>query len=262
MITPDITIDIDGATAHLTDVERRQVPFAASKALNTLVKLGQQAVRQGLDARGFTIAPSRRRFLEQLVRIPRGGWATKQNLAVRLDVSQGERSTGKDRSHVLGRHEAGGTRHAESPLKPYFIPTKELRPGPHDLPPRALYPTALRLIESRGVVGFTVDAKSKRRAVHGTLGIKSKVTARGVIQIQGKRRTFVMGSHDGRMRQVWGVWQRTGPGEDDIRPLWWFRLRVTLKPRLSFVPTIQAVVDRNWAPTFATELEAALRTAR
>lgn len=260
MITPDISIDVDGAIRHLTRVEREQVPFAVSKALNTLARRAQAEVRQTLEPR-FTIAPSRRKFLELMVKIPRGAWATKKNLAVRLGVGQGEQAhnqigSKKDRGHLLGRHEEGGDRAADSSLRPFFIPTEELRPGARDLPPRKLYPIALGLMESR-----YISPRAKKTGSQHHAPARGRVTGRGKVMLQGKHGTFVMGSAENRT-QSWGIWRRTGKGKGGIEPLWWFRMRVRLPKRLKFGLTVQRVVDRDWSVVFDQELGAALRSAR
>ncbi|MGN6104068.1 MAG: hypothetical protein ACTHU0_03115 [Kofleriaceae bacterium] len=235
-----------------------------SKALNTLAKVGQQQVRSTLDPQHFTIAPSRRAFLERLVRINRGDWATKTKPWVTIGINQGETGTGKDRSQILGRHEAGGERDATDPMKPFFIPTEELRTGARDLPPRSMYPTALRVMEGRGIVSYTV-VNGKRKGLHGTLRIQSRTTARGKVQIQGKRDTFVMGAlgpQDLRNPKAWGIWRRTGPGKRDIEPIWWFRRSIHLTPRLQFGKTVAAVVDAQWQGAMVAALDDAMRTAR
>ena len=67
---------------YLDDLERSQIPFATSKAMNRTMVQAQQAVRREAYARAFT---QRNKALPKaLTTIPRGHWATKKKLKVTM----------------------------------------------------------------------------------------------------------------------------------------------------------------------------------
>lgn len=244
-------MDTRALTRDLTALEKDQLPFATSLAINRTALDIQRAVRTSMLS-SFTIAPDRKRFMDMMVRFDRKNYATKTNLEARIGVNDTESPAageGRDRSFILGRHETGGVRRAPDPLRPFAIPTRALRAGAFDVPPRSLYPSSLRLVE--------------RRTPSGTLPAKSRVTKRGKIMIQGKRGTFVMDAGTGVGNpKVRGVWQRTGPGKRDIRMLWMYRDRISLRPRLRFYETGQRVIDTQFARIFERAMDEAVRTAR
>jgi hypothetical protein len=112
--------------------------------------------------------------------------------------------------------------------------------------PQSLLPKNLRLFERRGV--------------SGNLPIKSRLTSRGKVQIQGKRRTFIIDDRDGS--GTWGIFQRTGRGKHAIRRLFFLTREIDLPPRLEFYEVVQDVVRRQMATRFDEALKRALGTAR
>jgi hypothetical protein len=246
-----ITIDIDlkALTAGLDDLQKRQIPFAVARGLNTLAKEGQVLVRQSLSS-NFTINESKRAFLERTVRIGRDDWARKDRLAVRLGINptdQAAAGLGKDRSQLLGRHEEGGQRTAD-PARPFFIPTNEIRPGAYDVVARSLYPSSLRVFD--------------RRTADGVLGPKGRRTRKGGFQIQGKRRTFIIDGRSTNDPRLWGVFQRTGSGRRDIRMLWAFRTKIQIAPRLKFYETMERALNARMTEVLSASLAQAIATAR
>jgi hypothetical protein len=250
----DVTVDVTKATADLRNIQQNQIPFAISLALNRTAKGAIAAAGERLD-RDFTINESKKPFLKRLFRFPRSQWATKRKLIATVGVHQsdGDFGTGsdKDRGFLLGRHEAGGERHRNDPARPFFLPTEALRSGAFDVPPKSMYPTALRLFESRGIVRFEKDAATgKRKGVKGTLPAQAK----------GKKGTFII---DARKKGgTWGVFQRVGRGHGNLRMLWAFRTKIRLKQRLGFYTGTSAYVDTNFNQVFGESLAEAMRTAK
>ena len=244
----DIDIKLKDALDSLTEFQKLQLSFASSLAINTVARMGQKAVQESLRS-NFTIAPNRLRFLQRTIRFGREDRATKDKLWARVGINEGESGDSeKDRSYILGRHESGGTRTADNPLHPFFLPTKALRQGAYDVAPRNMYPTSLRIFE--------------RRTASGVLPIRSRQTKRGGVQIIGKRRTFVIDARATHDPRSWGIYQRFGPGPHDIRMIWAYRTKITLRPRLHLYETVQATVDANIEDVFYSALERALKTAR
>lgn len=231
-----LTVRVDaGQSLAFFGEARRQLPFAVSVAINRTAKDVQDAERAGLRAR-FII---RRDWVVQGITIPK--FSDKGEAAptavVAVDASRS----------FLDKFEAGGQKIALNPERPIAIPSLAVRPARTDLPARALYPSALGLVPVRGVTGI-------RPA-------RSHVTARGVMQLKGKRRTFVLNETMYGV-QVPGVYQRFGPGKHDFRLLWAYKARIPIPALLEFQKTAVEVVTDKWATNFQNALEHALATAR
>lgn len=228
----------------------RQLDFALSKSINTLAEETRRAVRKNMDDR-FTIAPSRRAFLvgdDDYTKRTTGMikfWPHKVRRSKTFEARVGTSFDGrtltnagggsaKERSALIGRHEKGGTMTAK-PGRPFFIPSKHLRPGPYDIPPRRLYPSALRLAD--------------RQSPNGIL----PANANG----KGKRRAFVLRRKGGGLPI--GIFERVSQGH--ISPLWWFKSKVTIKPRLGFYDAALRVWHARGAVVMQESVEYALRTA-
>jgi hypothetical protein len=113
---------------------------------------------------------------------------------------------------------------------------------------RSLYPSSLRLFE--------------RRTPSGMLPAKSRTTKRGKVQVQGKRRTFIIDARATADPRAWGVFQRVGPGDRDIRMLWAFRTKIQLPPRLHFYETFDRTLNARMLEVLGESLAKALATAR
>jgi len=115
------------------------------------------------------------------------------------------------------------------------------------VPPLAFYPKNLRLLPRRDVVGV--------------LPAHHRITKRGVDQLQGKDRTFVLDQTMFGVR-VAGVYQRVGPGPHDIRLLWTYKDRIPIPARLQFEATAVATVQATWPREYEAAFLQAVRTAR
>lgn len=229
-------VDSTGALSALSALQQRQLPFALASAMNRTAEEFQDAMQQGVRER-FTIRVPR---VDRVAKIERGNCATKELLRVIVDVDP--------RFGFWRKFEQGGTKTELNPTMPIAIPATTIRPAFADTVPRSLYPKNLRLVE--------------RRDISGTLPPKAHVTRRGVLQIKGKQRTFVLDPASMFGVQTWGVYQRTGPGKHDIRLLWRYKHRVPIPAKLQWQATAERVVATRWAINFEGMLAYALRTAR
>lgn len=245
-------LDTSGFQAQITRLEKDQLPFGTSLAINRTTLKAQAAVRASLPLH-FTINPDRLTFMEMMVRFDRSQWATKTQLEARFGVNDREavagsttRGLGRDRSFILGRHESGGVRNAPTG-QPFAIPTKNIRTGAFDLPPRNLYPTALGIFNAN----FTIAPKKVSR----------------VKRLMGGKRSYFVLKPPGNPK-AWGIYERVtsaGKGADrmtGVRLIWAFRTSITLPPRLHFYETAQQVFDEQWATIFEQAMDEAVRTAR
>ncbi len=219
----NVTVDTRAFAAACDDIAKRQLPYAVSLAMNRTGEEARNRMRNQLHL-SFTIRTGQSaKFLEQQIQVTER--SRKDNLALTVAA----RGPG---AKMLARHEKGGVRVAA----PFFIPTEELRPSRQSVIPRSKYPKALRLDTRRGIVG-SLPALRK-----------------------GKRRTFIIQSD--RTPRASGIYERFGPRKDEIRALWLFRPRVTLKPRLQFVKTVTDFWSDHFLDNLAGFLGVALKTAR
>lgn len=250
--------EIESAVKAIDRMMKEQVPYATSLAVNWTAKAAQDAVRARVAAQ-FTLR--RAQFILNTVKIEKYDFATKRNpTAFRLKIDE--------KREYLAKFEEGGTRQSKDPTFPIAIPSSNLRPTFAELPPRSMYPRALRLVPSRGTVGVYYllgkNAKGKRRTkrVFGTLPALQKRTKRGVLQWTGKRDTFVLDPNEHFGVKTRGVYQRTGPGKKDVKLLWTYKYSIPIPPRLRFVETATAAVHRTFAANFANAYARAMATAR
>jgi hypothetical protein len=231
-----ITIEVKADQALATmAAQAKQLPFAAMVALDNTPKDVRDAQRAGMRQR-FTIRkPTLLANAIQVIRRP-----TKEDLVAEVGTTAG--------FGFFADFEAGGFRTAFDRAKPLAIPSSNIRPTKPAIVPLELYPSALRLVSRRGVTG--------------TLARKAKRTARGVLQVQGKRRTFILDPTEHLGVKTWGVYQRTGPGKHDIRLLWTLRQKVPIPASLQLVAGAAETLAKRWAVNFRDAFEKAMKTAR
>lgn len=232
-----IKVDTSEAVSFLNGLYAEQIPFAASLALNRTAKDVQDAERGELLANFVVRQPQ---FILGSVRIPAFSKKTDSPMQVTIEIG--------DRGGFLRKFQAPGVKQALDPTTPIAIPSTNIRPSFGDLAPRSLYPKNLRLVPRRGVKGI--------------LPAQRHVTARGVVQLKGKLRTFVLDPKEHRGVSTWAVWQRTGPGKHDIRMLWVYKTRIPIPKRLDFVPVGERVVRERWPIRWAEAFAQAMRSAR
>lgn len=230
----EIRVDGHATQTWLEQIFRDQLPFATSLAVNRTATVVRDAIRAHLQD-AFTI---RRPWVVQGIQVTH--ISDKHDNPISATVSIDPQRA------FLAKFEAGGTKSGSLEI-PIAIPSAALRPSFTDIPPLALYPKNLRLLA--------------RHDVTGTLAATRRITKRGVVQIQGKQRTFVL---DQTMFgvSVAGVYQRVGPGPHDIRLLWSYKQRIPIPARLQFSATALAAVEANWGKLYEAAFQQAVRTAR
>lgn len=245
MPTFDVTVDAADALSYLQRLSR-QVPYAVSKTLNDLANVVQAEERLELR-RTFTIAPARLLFIERLIKRTKDDRATKENLVAAVRI-EGSESRKKGSGDVLTRHLTPGTRTASSQAL-FFLPSAELRPGPYDVAPRAMYPKALRLMTMKGISGDLLSkAKGKRRKIAGL------DTALKELRKAGLGGTFLIPGA--------GIFQRQGEGSAGLVKLWSFRRTITLRTRYPFYEIAGTVAKERWAELMERGFDDALKSAK
>lgn len=233
-MTVAFRVDPSPAKEFLAGLFRNQIPFATSLALNQTAKDAQDAIKTRLR-NVFTI---RRAWVAQGITIPKFSDKNDSPMSVTIQLDP-ERS-------FLAKFEGGGTKYGTDE-QPIAIPSTAIRPAFVDLPPLALYPKNLGLVARQDVAGKTA--------------VRGKITKRGVLEIQGKRRTFVL-TTDMFGVNVPGVYQRTGPGKHDFQLLWAYKPQIPIPQELSFVETAKETVDAQWGPRFNAAFDRAVKTAK
>jgi hypothetical protein len=239
-----VSLDTKAFTATMTELERNQLPFAISKAMNDLGIRAADEMRQVAN-RNFTIRdPNVLKY-----GIVRSKQATKRDLTVDVGVSQ-QQSGPRKAFTYLEKFEAGG-RKVPDASKPFggagdrdttvAVPTQEIR-------------------------------RSKRGLIRGAQRIAAFNFQQKGKQILGNKRTFILKSKTGRSagvivqrvantkRRRMGVQQA---GHDSgLKVLYVLERSVPVRPILHFKETMLRVAREQWPDAFAKAWAFALSTAR
>jgi hypothetical protein len=124
------------------------------------------------------------------------------------------------------------------------IPTKATRPTPQSVIDRKNFPTALfPELGTNFSIGKDPKAWNKGKGRSGKAFKQLK--------------PFIM--RPGVNPKTWGIYQRTGPGKDDIRMLWAFRPIVHRPKLLTTYETAQRVVAQQWPGMMLSAFRALVR---
>jgi len=244
----DLQVEIRATAvlAFLRNAEKR-IPYVIANSLNATARSIQREQRAG--ARGRLRVRKETFIMRQISVISRGDFADPRlhKYAVRLHVGQKERL-------LLSELEKGGTRKPFGGGRRVGVP---LTGGParpsFGLPVQPGFTIkSLRLVKIQaGQVQKTKKGRSKRK--RRDVQFAAHTTATGKIQIKGARRTFVLKS-TARAPQG-GIYQRVGPGRDDIRLVYSLVQSPALKALLEWVRT----AERTASVQFRLELRAQIR---
>jgi hypothetical protein len=240
-----IKMDVSKLTRDLDTLALKQIPYALQLGLNDTALDFQQAEREQISS-SFTLRKPQ--WVLSTVKILRGDFATKQRPIATVSMGKGATPERGKAEGLLAQFEDGGFKESRDPDFPIAIPTDNLRPSFAELVPNAMFPKALRLVE--------------RRTPSGSLAPNRHVTRRGVVQLQGKRRTFVLDPKTMHGVSSWAVFQRFGPNRGDIRMLWRYKTRVRIPARLHFYDTARRVVAERFPENFSRGFFKAITTAR
>lgn len=90
MIEMEISFDFGSVDRYLTDMERSQIPFATSRAMNRTMNMAQRAVRNEAYNKAFT--QRNKTLAKALTTIPGKYRATKKNLRVSMMAVKDKRT--------------------------------------------------------------------------------------------------------------------------------------------------------------------------
>jgi hypothetical protein len=243
----NVRIDTEPLLLRL-DKGTKRLAYAAVGAINATARRIQDVERQHVETK---LTVRKREFVQRQIAIIKPFASVKKGLLY-ADVSIGQ----KDRL-LLSLLEPGGTREPlpppgqERPLgKNVGVPiTGSARPSIGSSIPSDLTFKGLRIVKRQVVTRRNGRKRSVR--VRADVKFAANVTRTGKVQLQGEHRSFILKHTD---RLPWGgVFQRIGPGRDDIRLLYKFLPPMPLHAMLEWIPTAEEVAN-TW---FGEEMERA-----
>ena len=217
-----IAVDLGGVFAHLDDVARRQIPFAAK---NTVNKLAANVIEAEQAEMASVFGNPRQWTLNSLfVR----QYADKHNLTAVVDFkdSASNRSAGK----YLQAQIYGGTRKTKG-IERFLVS-------------RGLMPAGFRIVPSDSV----------RLDQYGNITLAA---FRSMLRGINDGRNFALTRTRGRLKP--GIYRRNKKG---VRALVMYVSSAEYEKRMRYFETARQAVERNSGQIAAAELENALRTAR
>lgn len=236
-----VEVDLAPLRAWLATVQQ-EFPKANAYVLNLGAELALKRAREAIGAR-FTI---RVPWSLPPARLPREWKARSENPVVLISLGYGgAKSSGGDRRRaMLGKFERGGEKVAKSDDEPIAIPTKAIRPTATSRVQRAMYPKALRLAGRLDPAANTLPRQ--------TIGLK-----RGGAVGRGKRGTFELDPAymPGLSDRAWGIYQRFGPGRNDVSMIWAYRRRIAIPKRLAFHSEVAELLSTWLLPRLQEEYE-------
>jgi hypothetical protein len=229
----DATLDtsvLDQTAARYT----KNLAISASQALNDTAREAQRRVRDHIIATFHVRSPV---FIDRLIKIFAFSNVYQDRPFAELGVDLKGRS-------ILSLFEEGGERFP-------FVGQQEAipitggpaRPAIEDPVPDTMTFAALKFRKS-GVTGEGQVTLAARKAA----GNRKRKLPGGYYLWRGEQRTFILPSS--QAEPSGGVFQRVGPGKDDIRLVYAFKPSVQLRPALEFIRTSQQTFDEVFADAF------------
>lgn len=265
-----LNVNVDAARL-LLDIERltngpKRFAFAIERAGNSTLKLMQGTAHEHVEDR-LTIR--RPEFFFGTAGRP-GGAAGRIThfFSVRDGRPFGEiaisspRTVSSRQQLLLGEFERGGSlRRPFTPgAKRVAVPVTggPARPQFSSTVPAAFTFKGLSIIKvnAKGEAEKTKTGRSRRTRAKG-LKFTRHVTASGAVQWRGAHRTFIL--EETARSPFGGVYQRVGPGRDDMRTVYSFRDPFALADRLDWEPRVRSTGDRWFGTFLEDEVRSTLR---
>jgi hypothetical protein len=237
----------------------KQIPFAASLAMNRTALEAVAVVQQKIATKFRSRGAQSRAFFEQSFLVTQ--YSNKRNLEVAFGTS---RQTLQGRSAVLLDHETGEDRVQRGPHDfPYIAAMNSLRPGKDDIMPRWAYPKALGLVNSRYTANGKeagVDRTPKRKG--STRGKRAQENRKGFIlrekdgspigifrriPMAGMR---VSGVREGGKKLTLRQRRRRGTGQSTLELLFATPKVIKITPKLGFYTEAYAALEQGIQANF------------
>lgn len=241
-----VTHNIRDVARRLDDIGRRQLPFAAAKALTLTAKRVEKRLQD--EMRGALTSATPYTLKSQYVKP-----ATKRDLVAEVGIKDRKPARGTAPAVLLKEHFTGGAR-GNKPMEVALRARRALPPG------YVVVPGA----------GMPLDAygNPKRAAVAEVLGaLKAGIN---VYSKRGKRMSTVgyfvvpIGSADPRTRHLEpGIYRRVTAADGRAAiPVFLFVQRADYRKRIDLPRLARETVAREFDGIFADALRGALQTAR
>ena len=269
----DLVVDVRAADVlRGLGLAEKRVEYAVVNAVNKTIKLAQSEERLAVRA-GFTVRKPE--FMLRQAAVIRGRAGGSGFASVKDRRFEARMQVGEKPRLLLSKFEEGGRR---TPFKGKHvavpIPGGPARPSERQSVPEAFTFKGMAFVKSkragrgRMVKGKTAAHQAGQRA--GTrrgasragsadTRFRSSRTRAGKTQWKGARRTFIL-DHT-RNAPYGGVFQRVGPGRDDIRLVWSFAAALDIRPTLKFVERARKVSARAFPPALLAEISATIKFA-
>ena len=251
----------------------KRAAYAIANALNATAKAAQRDMQAGVGSQ-FTLrrADFVRRQSAVISQSTGGGFASAKDGRLRAGIAVGEK-----RRLLLSAFERGGDRRAAMVSSGYQPRGKRAavpitggpaRPSKGSQVPLAFTFTGLRFIKGkrpgpragRFVSDYKGSKRKSRRAAsswkQGDVAFARHTTAKGAEQWKGQHRTFILPRT--RKAPGGGVFQRVGPGRDDIRMVYSFAGVLHLDHRLNFYRTMRSTTNKVFQSNLRREVNATL----
>lgn len=264
VLTIKVQTNFQDVAAALDSV-RRQVPFAASRAINATAVQVQQALRDELPRVFDRPTP----YIRNSIRITR--WANKAQLYADIEPAY-LGGKGVDPQNVLRAEVFGGARRlkrSEVALQRAGILPAGYMTAPGKACPLDQFGNVrgsfivqlLSYFQAFGEQGYRANMTDKRKKQLAKGGRRS---ARGFKQIAGVEYFVSYGRLRGG-KGAWlapGIWSRSGIHGSTIKPILMFVRAANYRPRFDFMGLAERVVHAEWPRQFAASFEQAMETAR
>lgn len=240
----------------------RQMPYAASVALNRVAVAAHQAVNEQI----LRVFDRPTPYTQRALRVIR---ATKENLTARVDFREGAgKGTAADR--YLGPQVYGGGRRkkrmelALGRVGPggYYVPGAGAELDAYGNISRGQIVRMMSYLQAFGEQGYRANATARSRARTAKVGRSEAGYRRinGVVYFVSRGKGTMSGNREQRLPA--GVWRKSGTHGADVKPVLLAVENPSYTPRLPFYETVEQVYGERFDAEYSTALDAALATAR
>lgn len=220
-----------------TNRAKKNLVFSAVQGINDTAKLIQRKMR---DRAGRVFTLRKEKFIRRQIAI------IKPFASVKTGTLFAVVSVGQKKRLLLTQFERGGER---KPVKGKRVAVPvtggPARPSFRQPVLKQFTFRQLKLRKSKKRGGLT------KKRTRGQVKFAATRTGRGKVQWKGRLRTFIL--QETRKAPEGGVYQRVGPGRDDIRLIYSFARNVKIPQRLRFKDTAKKIGRKNLSKIIASK---------